>query len=53
MGGLVFLEQAHDLDPGAGRVLFLAMDRNHTRIPLTQLATLQRATAFGRIDFWV
>jgi hypothetical protein len=34
-------------------VLLLAMDRHHTRIPLTQLATLQRATALGRIDFWV
>jgi thioredoxin reductase (NADPH) len=34
-------------------VLLLAMDRHHTRIPLTELATLQRATALGRIDFWV
>jgi thioredoxin reductase (NADPH) len=53
MDRLVFLEQAHELHPGASRVLLLAMDRNHTRIPLTELATLQRATALGRIDFWV
>lgn len=53
MDGLVFLEQAHELHPGASRVLSLAMDRHHTRIPFTQLATLQRATALGRIDFWV
>jgi thioredoxin reductase (NADPH) len=48
MSGLVFLEQAHVLHRGASRVLLLAMDRHHTRIPLTELATLQRATALGR-----
>jgi len=53
MDTLVFLEQAHELHRGASRVLLLAMDRHHTRIPLTQLAILQRATALGRIDFWV
>ena len=53
MDTLVFLEQAHELYRGASRVLLLAMDRHHTRIPLTQLAILQRATALGRIDFWV
>ena len=53
MDGLMFLEQAHELHRGASRVLLLSMDRHHTRIPLTQLATLQRATALGRIDFWV
>jgi len=51
MDTLVFLEQAHELYRGASRVLLLAMDRHHTRIPLTQLAILQRATALGRIDF--
>ena len=29
------------------------MDRYHTRIPFTELATLQRATALGQIDFSV
>jgi thioredoxin reductase (NADPH) len=29
------------------------MDRHHTRIPFTELATLQRATALGRIDTFV
>jgi thioredoxin reductase (NADPH) len=53
MDTLVFLEQAHELHRGASRVLLLAMDRHHTRIPLTQLAILQQATALGRIDFWV
>ena len=53
MDGVVFLEQAQELHRGASRVLLLAMDRYHTRIPFTELATLQRATALGRIDFWV
>ena len=47
--------------PGAGSPaaprrepgLLVAMDRYHTRIPFTELATLQRATALGRIDFSV
>jgi thioredoxin reductase (NADPH) len=51
--GLEFLERAHGLHRDASRVLLLAMDRHHTRIPLTELPTLQRATALGRIDFWV
>jgi thioredoxin reductase (NADPH) len=53
MDGVAFLEQAHELHRDASRVLLLAMDRYHTRIPFTELATLQRATALGRIDFWV
>ena len=53
MDGVVFLEQAQELHRDASRVLMLAMDRYHTRIPFTELATLQRATALGRIDFWV
>jgi thioredoxin reductase (NADPH) len=51
MDGVVFLEQAQELHRDASRVLLLAMDRYHTRIPFTELATLQRATALGRIDF--
>jgi thioredoxin reductase (NADPH) len=53
MDGVAFLEQAQELHRDASRVLLLAMDRYHTRIPLTELAALQRATALGRIDFWV
>jgi thioredoxin reductase (NADPH) len=53
MDGVAFLEQAHELHRTASRVLLLAMDRYHTRIPFTELAALQQATALGRIDFWV
>jgi thioredoxin reductase (NADPH) len=51
--GVEFLERAHLLHRDASRVLLVAMDRYHTRIPFTELATLQRATALGRIDFSV
>ena len=53
MDGVAFLERAHVLHRGASRVLLVAMDRYHTRIPFSELATLQRATALGRIDFSV
>jgi thioredoxin reductase (NADPH) len=53
MDGVDFLEQARELHQGASRVLLLAMDEYHTRIPFTQVETLQRATALGRIDFWL
>ena len=53
MDGVAFLELAHELHRDASRVLLLAMDRNHTQIPLSELATLQQATALGRIDFWI
>jgi thioredoxin reductase (NADPH) len=53
MDGVQFLERAHVLHPGSSRVLLVAMDQYHTRIPLTELPTLQRATALGRIDFWL
>ena len=51
--GVEFLERAHLLHRDASRVLLVAMDRYHTRIPFTELATLQRATALGRIDFFI
>jgi CheY-like chemotaxis protein len=51
MDGVAFLELAHELHRDASRVLLLAMDRYHTQIPLSELATLQQATALGRIDF--
>ena len=53
MDGVAFLERAQELHRHASRVLLLAMDRYHTRLPFTELATLQRTTALGRIDFWV
>jgi thioredoxin reductase (NADPH) len=51
MDGVEFLERAHLLHRDASRMLLVAMDRYHTRIPFSELATLQRATALGRIDF--
>jgi thioredoxin reductase (NADPH) len=53
MDGVEFLERAHTLHPRAARVLLVAMDQNHTRLPFSELAALQRATALGRCDFWV
>ena len=53
MDGVEFLQRAHALHPGASRVLLVAMDQYHTRVPFTELATLQRATALGLIDFSV
>src|SRR5918912_1330416 len=53
MDGVQFLERAHALHPGCCRVLLVALDDYHTRVPFTELPTLQRATALGRIDFWL
>jgi thioredoxin reductase (NADPH) len=53
MSGVEFLERAHGLYRNASRVLLITMDRHHTRIPLSELKTLQRATALGRIDLWI
>src|SRR4029450_10786425 len=53
MDGVEFLERAHLLHRGASRALLVAIDRYHTRIPLSELATLQRTTALSRIDFSV
>jgi thioredoxin reductase (NADPH) len=53
MGGVEFLQRARALQPGASRVLLVAMDQYRTRVPFTELATLQRATALGLIDFAV
>lgn len=51
--GIAFLERTRVLHPGASRALLVAMDRRGTRIPFGELEQLQRATALGRIDFWV
>jgi thioredoxin reductase (NADPH) len=51
--GVEFLEQASALHPGVVRTLLVAMDEHHTRLPFSELEALQRATALGRIDFWM
>jgi thioredoxin reductase (NADPH) len=53
MDGLEFLKRAHALHRQALRTLLVAIDRRGTRIPFGALESLQRATALGRIDFWV
>jgi thioredoxin reductase (NADPH) len=53
MDGVEFLERAHALHSSAIRALLVAMDRRGTRIPFGALDALQRATALGRIDFWL
>jgi thioredoxin reductase (NADPH) len=53
MDGIEFLERARVLHQHAIRALLVAMDRRGTRIPFGALEALQRATALGRIDFWV
>jgi thioredoxin reductase (NADPH) len=52
MDGVAFLERARALHRRAMRALLVAMDRRGTRIPFSELASLQRASALGRIDFW-
>jgi len=53
MDGVEFLERARTLHRRAIRALLVAMDRRGTRIPFSELETLQSATALGRIDLWV
>lgn len=53
MDGVEFLDRSQPLHPNSWRVLLVAMDRYHTRVPFTELAALQRAAALGRIDFSV
>jgi len=48
--GVQLLERAHGLHPGAVRALLVSMDEHHTRMPLTELGTVQQALALGRID---
>jgi thioredoxin reductase (NADPH) len=51
--GIEFLAQAHIRHPAASRALLIDMDTRGTRIPFGELVALQRATALGRIDFWL
>jgi thioredoxin reductase (NADPH) len=53
MDGVEFLERAQGLHPRAARVLLVAMDQHHTQLPFSELGTLQRASALGRIDLWI
>jgi thioredoxin reductase (NADPH) len=53
LDGIAFLEHAAALHRGIARVLLIAMDEHHTRIPFTELPTLQRAIALGQIDFFL
>jgi thioredoxin reductase (NADPH) len=53
MGGVAFLGRARALHRRAMRALLVALDARGTRIPFGALGDLQRATALGRIDFWV
>ena len=47
MDGVDFLERAHALHPGSWRVLLVAMDRYHTRIPFTELARFSARPRWG------
>ena len=51
MDAVDLLERAQAAHRGCFRVLLVTMDEYHTRISFTELATLQRAMALGRIDF--
>jgi thioredoxin reductase (NADPH) len=51
--GIEFLALARARHSSASRALLVGMDRRGTRIPFSALESLQRATALGRIDFWV
>jgi thioredoxin reductase (NADPH) len=53
MDAVEFLQQAHALHSGSSRVLLVSMDRYRTRVPFSELPTIQRATALGRIDFFI
>ncbi|MEP6666687.1 MAG: FAD-dependent oxidoreductase [Nocardioidaceae bacterium] len=51
MDAVDLLERVQAAHRGCFRVLLVTMDENHTRVSFTELPTLQRAMALGRIDF--
>ena len=53
MDAVEFLQRAYALHPRSSRVLLVPMDRYHTRVPFSELPVIQRATALGRIDFFI
>lgn len=53
MDAVEFLQLGYALHPRSSRVLLVSMDRYRTRVPFAELPTIQRATALGRIDFFI
>lgn len=53
MDAVEFLQRAYALHPRASRVLLVPMDRYHAQVPFSELPVIQRATALGRIDFFI
>jgi len=51
--GASLLEHAKGLHPNAMRAVLVPMDEYHTRIPFTELPTLRRLLALGRMDLWL
>lgn len=51
--GVEFLAQAHALHRRTTRLLLVATDEFHTRVPFSTLPVLRRATALGLIDLWM
>jgi thioredoxin reductase (NADPH) len=51
--GVEFLAQTHTLHRKSRRLLLVATDEFHTRVPFSTLPVLRRATALGLIDLWV
>jgi thioredoxin reductase (NADPH) len=51
--GVDLLERAHALAPDASRALLVPLGKHGARIPFEELPALQRATALGRLDFWI
>lgn len=51
--GIEFLGRAHALHRRTTRLLLLAADEYHTRVPFSTLPVLRRATALGLIDLWM
>lgn len=51
--GVEFLAHAHALHRKTTRLLLVATDEFHTRVPFSTLPILRRATALGLIDLWV
>jgi thioredoxin reductase (NADPH) len=51
--GVEFLAHAHALHRKTTRLLLVATDEFHTRVPFSTFPVLRRATALGLIDLWV
>jgi len=51
--GVELLAHAHALHRKTTRLLLVATDEFHTKVPFSTLPVLRRATALGLIDLWV